>query len=100
MHFHCGRHAEYRTQHLLPGAGRHVTDDASVHGVEASRELGYMLPGMRTCTTPGLTRQALLIAEAYLASFSKMSLMKEFMMDMTLASTPSPGCPCLGTLKM
>ena len=77
-----------------------VTDDVSVPGVRASRGLGDTIPGGGLCTLPGLTRQALHIAGANPASFSKMSLMKEFMMDMSLATTLSPGCPCLGTLKM
>ena len=76
---------ELRTQHLLPGMRRYVTDDASVPGVEASRELGYMLPGEGFFTLPGPTRQALHIAGTDPTSFSKMSLMKEFMIDMTLA---------------
>jgi hypothetical protein len=40
------------------------------------------------------------VAGANPVSFSKMSLMKEIMMDMTLDSMLTPGCTCLGTLKM
>ena len=35
-----------------------------------------------------------------LASFSKMSLMKEFMSDMALIPARTPGCPCVGNANI
>jgi hypothetical protein len=67
--------------------GEFAGEDEADRGLDLARRDGGFLVDLARCT-------------ASCASFSKMSLMKEFMIDMALEEMPMSGCTCFSTLKM